>query len=167
MYTTLSLAQNRTWRRWKTIEHNIRSSDLYDTFELRAYKCKNDGYGELLAPFTLQLANTLEIKDTTRLLDVGSGIGFVGIDLAALTLCSVRGIEVREDLFNTSQQILEKASRLNLNASFHLGDATSDDFTFREADIILCCNTLWSSENNYKYVLFFLQHVCPANLFLL
>lgn len=146
MYTS----QGRTYKRWKTIEHAIRSSDLYNTIELRAYRCRNDGYGELLSPFTLQLANVLEIKNSMTLVDVGSGIGFVGIDFAALTLCTVKGIEVREDLHKTSMGILEKASKLNLNVSFELGDATSDQFSFRQADIVLCCNTLWSSENNYK-----------------
>jgi protein-L-isoaspartate O-methyltransferase len=118
---------------------------------LRGYSCKNDGYGELLPSFSKQLAEVLNISATNKVLDVGSGIGFLCFDLACLTGCSVKGIEIRRDIFLKSVQIAKHVTeRMKLDVAFVYGDATGEVMHFQNIDVIVCCNTLWSGENNYR-----------------
>jgi SAM-dependent methyltransferase len=140
------------------MEKRIRAKDeLYDVSMLRGYGCKNDGYGELLGSFSKQLAEVLNISATHKVLDVGSGIGFLCFDLACLSGCSVKGIEIRRDLYLKSVQIARHvAERMRMDVSFIYGDATGDSFDFKNMDIIICGNTLWSDENNYRL----LQKLC-------
>ena len=135
------------------MEKRIRAKDeLYDVSMLRGYGCKNDGYGELLPSFSIQLAEVLNLTASNKLLDVGSGIGFLCFDLACISGCSVKGIEIRRDIFLKSVQIAKHvAERMKLDVSFVYGDATGDSFHFKNMDVIVCCNTLWSDENNYRY----------------
>jgi SAM-dependent methyltransferase len=147
--------RQQQWLKWRRLEKKIRSmGNLYDVSILRGYHCKNDGYGELLPPFAQQLATVLGITATTRVLDVGSGIGFLALDLACFTGCSVRGIEIRRDLYLKSAQIAKHVKdRMNVDVAFMYGDATGDAMHFKDMDLIVCCNTLWSGENNYRYAL--------------
>jgi SAM-dependent methyltransferase len=140
------------WLQWRRIEKNIRAKDeLYDVHMLRGYGCKNDGYGELLPNFSKQLAEVLNLNTSNKVLDVGSGIGFLCFDLACISGCSVKGIEIRRDIYLKSVQIARHvAQRMRLDVSFVYGDATSDSFHFKNMDVVICCNTLWSDENNYR-----------------
>lgn len=145
------------WLQWRRIEKRIRAKDdLYDVSMLRGYGCKNDGYGELLPNFSKQLAEVLQLTASHKVLDVGSGIGFLCFDLACLSGCNVKGIEIRRDIYLKSVQIAKHvAQRMRLEVQFVYGDATGDSFHFNNMDVIVCCNTLWSDENNYRYPLFY------------
>lgn len=140
------------WQRWKRIATSVRCSELYDTSELKRSTCKNDGYGEILPPFTKQLVSILNISPKTKVIDIGSGLGLFSLDLAALADCHVLGLEIRQDLHQRSEEILKQAASLDLDVSFEHSDATQDEVHFSGYDVVICCNTLWSSDTNYRYV---------------
>lgn len=144
--------RQKLWQQWRRLEKRIRAKDeLYDVSMLRGYHCKNDGYGELLPCFSKQLAEVLNINRSHKVVDVGSGIGFLCFDLACLTGCSVKGIEIRRDIYLKSVQIAKHVTeRMTLDVSFAYGDGTADTIPFKNVDILVCCNTLWSGENNYR-----------------
>ena len=138
------------WQRWKRTANAIRSSDVYDTAELKRNKRVNDGYGEINEPFTRDLISILNITSRTKVVDIGSGLGLFSLDLAALTGCEVLGIEIRDDLHQRATEILEEASPLGLCVTFVHGDATQDYLCLSIYDVVVCCNTLWSSDTNYR-----------------
>jgi len=74
---------------------------------LRDYKtASNNVYGEALPDLISFLIGVLDIRKDQIFYDIGSGIGNVVVQVAAQTLCTCYGIEIREDLHSYAQKNL-------------------------------------------------------------
>jgi cyclopropane-fatty-acyl-phospholipid synthase len=94
------------------------SDDLYNLFldPKKQYSCayfknKNDSLETAQNNKINHIIKKLNIKPNQKVLDIGSGWGFLAIDIARSTQCEVTGITLSKNQFNYS---VKKAKELNL-----------------------------------------------------
>jgi len=75
-----------------------------------------------------------------KILDVGTGTGFIGLLLADLGH-DVTGIDLGEKMLEKARVKTEKR---NLSATFLIGDAENPDFPKGSFDIIICRHVYWT-----------------------
>lgn len=78
-----------------------------------------------------------------RILDVGTGTGFIGLLLSDLGH-EVTGIDLGEKMLEKARA---KADKRDLSATFHIGDAEKPDFPHASFDIIICRHVYWTLLN--------------------
>jgi hypothetical protein len=104
-----------------------------DQRAFRTYKPRSaEVYGETTPSFVAQLIRDVGIDDTDSLVDIGSGIGTVLIQVAAVTGATCRGIELRQELHDAAvrlwaafQQVAQSRGWSDVGAvELHCLDAT-------------------------------------------
>lgn len=84
---------------------------------------------------TAELAGAVRLDPTTRVLDIGSGIGGPARYLAANFGCQVTGIDLSPDFVETATYLTQR-SGLSNRATFHVGDALHLPFADASFDVI-------------------------------
>ena len=104
---------------------------------------ENDiGQQSFITPTYLdKLITRLGIKDTTHVLDVGSGAGGPAIYIAEKTGCRVSGIEINDVGVEVSKK-LAKNFGLEEETEFHLGDAMKMPFKNNTYDLAISLNVM-------------------------
>jgi len=87
-------------------------------------------------------------KDKTRILDVGTGTGFLALLLAELGY-DVVGIDFSRGMLEVA---IQKARRSNLEVEFKIADAESLPFDNNSFDAVICRHLLWTLPNPQKAV---------------
>jgi SAM-dependent methyltransferase len=72
---------------------------------------------------TTELANAVKIEPSTRVLDVGCGLGGPARSLAAIFDCRVTGIDMSPDFIDAATYLTERCRLLD-RVTFQVGDAT-------------------------------------------
>lgn len=84
---------------------------------------------------TLELAQTVGLSSTNRVLDIGSGIGGTSRCLAKEFGCHVTGIDLTEEYCQVASMLTEMVGLDDLIA-YHQGDATNLPFEDNEFDVV-------------------------------
>ena len=103
-------------------------------------------YGEVNSSNIINILQNIEYKNRI-FLDIGSGCGKLIMDVSYELDITCTGIEIDINRFNKSLEIQEKKSLFNV-------EFINNDFRniyFGYYDIIYCCNTIFSKEDN-KYL---------------
>ncbi|ASJ16112.1 hypothetical protein A3L04_02975 [Thermococcus chitonophagus] len=88
-----------------------------------------------------------------KILDVGTGTGFLAMRLAELGH-EVTGIDISENMIEIAKK---KAQKANLQIKFIVGDAESLPFRDEKFDGVICRHVLWTLPNPEKALLEFLR----------
>lgn len=88
-------------------------------------------------------------KEKCRILDVGTGTGFLAIILAELGH-EVVGVDLSDKMLSVAR---EKAKKKFLSVEFLLGDAEELNFADKEFDAVVCRHLLWTLPNPKKAIL--------------
>ena len=100
-----------TPREWVVVSEWLREKALSadDVRTFRAYKPRSEEvYGEANSIFGIQLIRALNITSKSVFYDIGSGIGNVVMQMAAITGCRAKGIEIRRELHQIATKFKEK-----------------------------------------------------------
>ncbi len=79
-------------------------------------------------------------EEPLKILDVGTGTGFIGLLLAELGH-EITGIDLGEKMLEKARA---KAEKTDLSATFLIGDAERPDFPADSFDIIICRHVYWT-----------------------
>ncbi len=115
---------------------NLRAKD-YD---------KSPGHAGFTETWKEILVNTFKKK--ARILDVGTGTGFLALLLAELGH-EVVGIDLSKGMIEVAKQ---KARKLGVNVEFELGDAENLPFSDNSFDAVICRHLLWTLPNPQKAI---------------
>ncbi|WP_202320173.1 class I SAM-dependent methyltransferase [Archaeoglobus neptunius] len=95
-----------------------------------------------------------------RILDVGTGTGFVALRLAELGH-DVTGIDLSEGMLSIAKT---KATKAGLNVTFIVGDAENLPFDDESFDAVVCRHLLWTLPNPDKAVKEWARVVKPGGM---
>ncbi|AMM54330.1 class I SAM-dependent methyltransferase [Pyrococcus kukulkanii] len=93
-----------------------------------------------------------------KILDVGTGTGFIAMRLAELGH-DVTGIDISENMIEIAK---EKARRANLPIRFLIGDAENLPFEDGEFNGVICRHVLWTLPNPEKALMEFFRVTKPG-----
>ncbi len=110
---------------------DVRSKD-YDS---------SPGHADLQEDWKRVLSDVFEEK--MRILDVGTGTGFLAILLAELGH-EVVGVDISEGMLKVAR---EKARKAGLDVKFEVADAENLPFDDEEFDAVVCRHVLWTLPN--------------------
>jgi len=94
------------------------------------------------------LFRVLEENKNKKILDVGTGTGFLSLLLAELGY-EVVGVDLSEKMLEKAR---EKAAKYNLKIRFEVGEAENLDFKDNSFDAVVCRHLLWTLPNPQKAV---------------
>lgn len=104
-------------------------------------------YGEIYSDSFINILHDKYDKEdiSYNFVDIGSGCGRLCIDLYNSFNFNITGIEIDENRYDKSQVLCDKKEAYDrvelINTSFK-------DVYFGEYDILYCCNTIFSNEDN-------------------
>jgi precorrin-6B methylase 2 len=153
-----------TAREWRIVYDSLRELSITpdDVRTFRSYRPRSEEvYGEAHPIFCNQLIRHLGITQDHTVIDIGSGIGTVVMQLAAMTGCRSMGIEIRTALHDIAlsfkRTLLDFARERGWSGigeiSLINGDATKlpeDEIAhehaikLRDADVVFCNNYVFS-----------------------
>lgn len=84
-----------------------------------------------------------KLSSESKILDVGTGTGFLALLLAELGY-EVVGVDISEEMIKVAR---EKAEKRNLKVEFKLGNAEKLDFKNEEFDAVVSRHLLWTLQN--------------------
>ncbi len=93
-----------------------------------------------------------------RILDVGTGTGFIALLLAELGH-EVVGLDLSEGMLKVAR---EKARRIGVEVDFQIGDAENLPFDDETFDAVVCRHLLWTLPNPRKAIAEWVRVVKPA-----
>lgn len=93
-----------SWKEWEAIYEVWRDKHIPDAKTLTAYGERERAYGELLPRFIDEISKASDIMEDDIFFDVGSGIGSVVFQVAAISGCRSYGIEIRDDLHSIAEK---------------------------------------------------------------
>ncbi len=85
-------------------------------------------------------------REGARILDVGTGTGFIALILAELGH-EVVGVDISERMLDVARK---KAEKMNLDVKFRVADAENLPFNDEEFDAVVCRHVLWTLPNPRK-----------------
>ncbi|CAG8432794.1 527_t:CDS:2 [Diversispora eburnea] len=126
---------------------------------------KSQDYGELLPPFIDDIIQKTQLNRNSIFMDFGSGVGNVCLQIAAQVGCSVYGIEVLPERYNSSvnftKEFLRRTSVTSGPIEIYnmdlrrIGELRNMLDILGKADIVLCNNLAFdASLNNFIKDLF-------------
>ncbi len=107
---------------------------------------RSPGHSSLPEVWKDFLGNLFERR--MRILDVGTGTGFIALLLAELGH-EVVGLDISEGMLGVAR---EKAKKAGLDVDFQLGDAENLPFNDASFDAVICRHLLWTLPNPEKAV---------------
>jgi 2-polyprenyl-3-methyl-5-hydroxy-6-metoxy-1,4-benzoquinol methylase len=122
----------------------------YENFRAGLYaEVRRDAFGEDIGQNSWHTADEqdrfltwLELSEGKRLLDVACGAGGPALRIAAVSGCTVAGVDIHEAALETAQA-LAKERGLAARAEFHAADATLGlPFSDASFDVITCIDAL-------------------------
>jgi SAM-dependent methyltransferase len=153
-----------TAREWRIVYDALRELSITpdDVRTFRSYRPRSEEvYGEAHPIFANQLIRHLGITQEQSVMDIGSGIGTVVMQLAAMTGCRVMGIEIRKVLHEIAlsfkKALLQFAGERGWSGvgdiSLVCGDATvlpelelmnNHPIRLQDVDVVFCNNYVFS-----------------------
>ena len=122
--------------------------EIRSYWDFRAYSFdKSPGHVSLPEVWREVLAEVFG-KDNLRILDVGTGTGFIALRLAELGY-SVVGVDISENMLEIAK---EKAIKAGLKVDFIHGDAEKLPFEDGSFDAVICRHILWTLPDPQKAV---------------
>jgi len=128
--------QNHYKKWWKLEKHLAVHYGIWDEHT------KN--FSEALVNTNRIVMNIAKVKEGSRVLDAGCGVGGSGIFLAKNKKAKVSGITLSEEQYKFA---IENSSKLNMNdlLDFRLEDFTKTSFASNSFDLIWCIESITSS----------------------
>lgn len=154
-----------TIEEWLYINDVLREKCIDDIAELLRYKTgESQVYGEFEPGFVSELIDLLKINSTSRVVDVGCGIGNVVFQTSAMTGCRSVGIEIRPELIDIGRKMEEILPEQYSDSSYarpfvkdHIklirGDATQINVVgslFSDATIVIMNNMCFEADVELK-----------------
>lgn len=105
-------------REWIELSEQLRLSTMTaaDVRTCRAYKPRSEEvYGEAMPIFVNQLIRRLDITSDDLFVDLGSGIGTIPLQVAAMTGCRAKGVEIRAELHEIALKARGKKNQCQSN----------------------------------------------------
>ena len=92
---------------WNAVYQSLREKDISSASLLRRYQAGSaEVYGEINPSFVERIIQEVGINNTDLVLDIGSGIGNVIMQICARTGCHGIGVEIRKDLADIATAML-------------------------------------------------------------
>ncbi len=100
------------------------------------------------------------LRPSLKVLDIGCNTGFVGIQLARLTGCTVIGLDIDEHMVKSARNA---ASEANISDLVHFLVADTRDLPFEESsfDVVICGGSLAFIKEQYEVVNEWIRVVRP------
>ncbi len=117
---------------------------------------RSPGHTDLPELWKRVLSNTFNEK--MRILDIGTGTGFLALLLAELGH-EVVGIDLSEGMLRVAR---EKARKLGIKIEFELGDAENLPFDDESFDATICRHVLWTLPNPQKAIIEWCRVIKPG-----
>ena len=107
-------------------------------------------YGEVLFESLINIIKDFEISNNVNLqnryfIDIGSGCGKIVSSLALKLNLNIDGIEIDENRYNKSVELINK---LELNNQVYLYNLDFRKIYFGNYDVIFCCNLVFNKDDN-------------------
>eukprot|EP01120_Amphizonella_sp_Union-15-10_P017513 TRINITY_DN9747_c0_g1_i1.p1 TRINITY_DN9747_c0_g1~~TRINITY_DN9747_c0_g1_i1.p1 ORF type:complete len:552 (+),score=87.58 TRINITY_DN9747_c0_g1_i1:74-1729(+) len=139
---------------WSSLWNDITCSVGIDASILKKYKpMSKEVYGEARPSFVDKIIRDLNVTESDIFYDIGSGIGNVVMQIAALTGSRSVGIEIRQDLHDVALNIqghlereLKRRNKCSGPIELYRGDATQEDHVLSSATVVFMNNVCYPEE---------------------
>lgn len=95
------------------------------------------------------IVEQIELSDSSRVLDIGFGNGFLESLIMQKTRCNITGIDISEDMVQRANHIYHKYIESG-NMSFKLGDCCNLEFPDETFDAVTTINTIYFWNDTFK-----------------